>query len=159
MKVKIVVALLMITTLLIAEDTRWENGMKLFGEHQYADALKRFVSLADEYPDIYQYSMMKGLTEFYMKKTDEALVSLKHAYDLKRDVADVAFAYAQVLQATGKYDELNAVLESIDEKILKQKNPKSMDKLYYLRGISRFNKKDFNGAAKDLARVQDPLYV
>lgn len=156
MKFKIFVAILLIAAFGFSNDLRWDNGLKYLKEGKYEDAIKRFQSLAEEYPEVYQYHLMWGQCLVAMKNMDEALVRFKKAYELKPDSPDAAFSYAQVLQAQGDYETFSRVLESMDTSKISQSK---LDKMYYMRGISRFNQKNFEGAAEDLSRVKNEQYA
>ena len=148
------VALLM-PIMVLAGDMRYQNGNRLMKEGKYEEALKRFVSLVEEFPDVYQYRLKLGQCLVRVKQYDEAISHLKHAYELKSDSVPVILAYAQVLQIQGDYAEMARLMKDVDVTGI---SGALREKVYYLRGIARFYEKDYTGAAEDLAAVSDGTY-
>ena len=156
MKLKIFTLVLLAVAIMgWACDMRWENGMKLLKEGKYDEALPRFQTLAQDFPDVYQYQLMLGQCLMKLKETEKAKEAFKKAYELKPDSTDVAFAYAQILQMDRDYDTMALVLGKIDEN---QVTGEAKDKLHYLRGLTGFYQKKYDVAAADLAKIKNEQY-
>lgn len=151
MKFRLLVWILLISTMGLAQDMRWDKGMEFFKQGDYENAILRFESLVSDYPDVYQYHQMAGRCYFKIKDIDKAYESFKKAYELNGDALQVAFDYAQILQVRQDYDTLSDVIEKIDASNVKGTQ---LDTLLYLRGMSRFYKQNYEIAAKDLAKIQ-----
>lgn len=136
----------------LAQDYRWDRGMELYHAGDVEGALKRFVSLAQDAPDVYQYHLMAGRCFVKLNRIKEAMERFEHARDLAPEAFEVAFDLTRIHMLQRDYDAMSRVIESVDEDFLEGKD---LEMLLYLRGLSRYHRRIFLCAASDLTRIQD----
>jgi outer membrane protein OmpA-like peptidoglycan-associated protein len=102
----IALSLLAFSSSIVAQNKDTKVADKLFSRYEYVDALKEYQKLVDSgKADGYVYKQIAD-ANYNMFNTTEAIANYAKATESNQD-AETYFRYAQMLKASGKYEEAN----------------------------------------------------
>ncbi len=129
----------------------WNEGVKLFKEKKYKEAIPHFKEVADNIPEGFSGWYMLGLCHLYLNDYDKASENLKKAIELKPEEGDAAYKYLTVLMKQKKYGEATSFVKNYREEYI----PKEVRGDYYkLAGLAFLKSQDFSKATDFLQKAE-----
>lgn len=140
--------LILISHFLFAD---WQEGVKLFKEKKYKEAIPHFKQVVEAIPDGFSGYYMLGLCYLYLNDLENANETLKKATQLKPEEGEAAHKYLTVIMKQKKYvDGCNFVKNYREEYV-----PKEIKGDYYkLAGLACFKAEDFQKAINFLEKAE-----
>lgn len=129
----------------------WQEGVKLFKEKKYKEAIPHFKQVIEAIPDGYSGYYMLGLCYLQLNELENANEMLKKANQLKPDEGDVAYKYLTVVMKQKKYGDGCIFVKNYREEYV----PKELKGDYYkLAGLACFKSEDFQSAVNFLEKAE-----
>lgn len=129
----------------------WNEGVQLFKEKKYREAIPHFEEVVKNLPDGYSGHYMLGLCYLYLNDLENATESLKKATQLKPEEGDAAYKYITVLMKQKKYDTAYNFAKNYREEYI----PKEVrGDFYKLAGLASLKSNDMAKATAFLQKAE-----
>lgn len=142
------------------------QGMKLYWAERYEEAIKTFKAVNEKYDPNSGSFLMMGKSYIALKNPNNALLSIKEAYNLNKENLEISIVYADLLTEAKDYKTAEKTYESI-----LKKNPRLLDaytgltNLYLEQGeyesaIKTYDQLEKNiGITEEITRQKQSLYL
>ncbi len=140
--------LIFFTNLLFSD---WQEGVKLFKEKKYKEAIPHFQMVVDAIPEGFSGHYMLGLCYLYLNEYEKAIESLKRVVELKPEEGEAAHKYLTVLMMQKKFNQAYNFVKSYREEYI----PKELrGDFYKLGGLASYNAQDYEKAINLLQKAE-----
>jgi len=128
----------------------WDEGVAAFKAGDFAAATEQFRGVVKQSPDGYQSHYMLGLSLQRINRKEEALASLRRAYDLNPNDLPVKMALGQSYLAVRRFGNAAKLLAKVDGSAVPSNQRK---KLYQMRAEAYFRSNNMPMALADFKQL------